>query len=258
MGRICRRLAGVPLAIELAAVRCRTLAPEELLARLDDALGLLTVGHRGALPRQQSLADAIGWSYDLCSPAEQLLWARMSVFAGEFGIEAIEEVCSGDGIGRGDVFDLVAALVDKSILTRNEGSYGRRARFRLLATLRQYGHARLASSGEETRIRGRHCAYYRRLVNQGDTAYFHSGEVAWLTRLRAEHANLRAALDFCLTTPGQERAALDIGARLQFFWLACSLIREGYLWLRALHRPRTLRRPRQGPCGVRLPRGVPR
>lgn len=228
---ICRRLEGVPLAIELAAVRCRALTPEELLARLDDALDVLTTGHRNAAPRQRSLEDAIGWSYDLCSPAEQRLWARTSVFRGGFGIEAIEQVCSGDGIEPHAVFDLVAALVDKSVLVRVEGSYGRQARFQLLSTLRQFGQARLAAE-EDTAVRVRHCEYYQSLVDQGDSEMFHAGEMSWLTRLRADHGNLRAVLDFCLTTPGRQRAGMDIAARLQSFWFACGLIREGYLWLR--------------------------
>lgn len=229
--RICQRLDGMPLAIELAAARCRALGLEELEARLDDAFALLRSGRRAVEPRQRTLEAAIDWSHALCTPEERLLWARLSVFADSFGIEAAEEVGGGDGIAHADVFDVVTGLIDKSVLTRIEGSYGRQARFRMLETLRQYGQHQLARTGDVTAVRSRHVAYYRAAVRRAETEYFHPGEVASLASLRAEHGNIRAALEFCLAAPERIDDALDIAAQLRFYWVACGLLREGLLWL---------------------------
>ncbi|MBP2323503.1 putative ATPase/DNA-binding CsgD family transcriptional regulator [Kibdelosporangium banguiense] len=229
---ICRRLDGIPLAIELAAVRCRGLGPTEILAHLDDAFALLTSERRGGDPRHRTLETAMAGSHRLCSPTEQRMWARLSMFADDFGLDAVEAVCSGDGIDRSEVFDLVVGLADKSIVIRVDGSYGRQARFRQLVTVRQYGARELASSGEELAVRERHLGYYRALVDRGENAYFHACEIAWFTELRREHRNLRSVLEFCLADPARAPVALDIVARLQFYWFACGLLREGGLWSR--------------------------
>ncbi len=147
LARLCQRLDGIPLAIELAAGQLRMLSLEQILDRLDDHAELLTWESQTGPPRQRTLRAAIGWSFDLCSPAERAVWARCSVFSGGFDLEAAEEVCSGDGIAREDVLDVVANLVDKSILVREEDAG--RVRYRLPETIRRYGRCRLADSGEE-------------------------------------------------------------------------------------------------------------
>ena len=140
---ICSRLDGLPLAIELAAAKLRAMSPEQILERLDNRYALLTRGRRGAPPRQQSLAWSVGWSYDLCTPAEQRLWARLSVFAGSFELQAAEDVC-GEGHPV-DLIDLLTSLVDKSILIRTESNGV--VRFRLLDTLRDYGREKIHETG---------------------------------------------------------------------------------------------------------------
>lgn len=229
---ICRRLEGIPLAIELAASRSRAFGLDRVLAELDESYGFLDRGRRGAPGRHQTLAGAITWSFDLCSPAEQLLWARLSVFVGSFGLDAVREVCSGDGIAGEDVFDLLSGLLDKSIIGREEGSYGRDVRFRMLRVIRQFGVDRLAESRAEPFIGGRHLDYYRGLVERAADDFFGPGEIEWLTRLRTEHDNLRAALEFSVAEPESVPVALDLSARLEFYWMASGLIREGYRWLR--------------------------
>jgi predicted ATPase/DNA-binding CsgD family transcriptional regulator len=234
VARLCQRLDGIPLAIELAAVRLRSLSVEKILDRLDNRFQLLASGSvgplGGTLPRRQTLWAAIDWSFDLCAPEEQALWERLSVFAGGFDLQAAQEVCSGDGIEQQDVFDLVAGLVDKSILVR-EG-FGVRARYRLLETIRQFGRARLVASGQERVLRARHRDYYRHLALQAEQEWFSPRQVEWLTRLQREHANLRVALEFCLTEPGEARVAQEIAGSLRSFWMGSGFVGEGRRWLR--------------------------
>src|SRR5215469_612357 len=147
VARLCQGLDGIPLAIELAAVRLRVLSVEQILERLDDRYRLLTRGSRTALERHQTLRAAIEWSYDLCSPQEQTLWKRLSVFSGGFDLEAVEQTCADEDIAQEDIFELVTGLIDKSILARQQ--HGPRVRYRLLETIRQYGQGRLTESGQD-------------------------------------------------------------------------------------------------------------
>jgi predicted ATPase/DNA-binding CsgD family transcriptional regulator len=231
VARICQRLDGIPLAIELAAVQLRTLSVEDVLSRLGDRFQLLTGGDEAA-GRQQTLEAAIDWGFGLCSPGEQLLWGRLSVFAGGFELEAAEEICAAGDIDRFEVLDLLAGLVEKSIVTHEEDEAGRRSRYHMLATIRQYGRKKLAASGEETLVRHRHRDYYWRLAERVRADFFSPRETAWLTRLQREHANLRVALEFCLTEHGQARRALEIAAQLRGYWIAAGYLREGHRWLR--------------------------
>jgi predicted ATPase/DNA-binding CsgD family transcriptional regulator len=224
---LCRRLDGIPLALELAAVQVRVLPVEGILQRLDQRFRLLTRGSRAALPRHRTLRAATEWSYDLCSPAEQVLWARMSVFPGPCDLDAVEDVCSGDGIAVEEVFDLVLGLVAKSIVVRVNGVA--RSRYRLLETVREFGHGVLAESGEDTTLRARHCDYYRRLTAR--SAWFGPKEVEWLAQLRLEQANLRAALEFGFTEPGWSRAGLEITSKMYYLWVLIGALREGCRWL---------------------------
>ncbi|MFI7445808.1 ATP-binding protein [Nonomuraea indica] len=227
--RICRHLDGIPLAIELAAVRLRELSLEHLLDRLDDRFRLLTAGSPAALPRQQTLRSVIDWSYGLCTKQEQQLWARASVFAGSFSLEAAEDVCSGNGIAREQIVDLVIGLVDKSVLI-SEG-YGRTVRYRLLETIRQYGRDRLRESGDEVWVRRRHRDWYRELAMDAEREWCGSTQMEWFARLRQEHSNVRTALDFCLTLPGEVSAGLVIMTALRSYWIAAGLLQEGRQWL---------------------------
>lgn len=227
--RLCRRLDGIPLAIELAAAQLRTLTPQELLRRLEERLELSPAHTAADLPRHQTLRASIDWSFDLCSPGEQRLWARVSVFAGSCGLEAVEAVCSGDGIPEERVLDLVAGLVDKSVLIREE--QGAQVRYRLLETIRQYGAERLAEAGEKPALQRRHRDWYHQLVDRAEADWLSPRQETWLTRLQSEHANLRTALEFCLSEPGQKQAGLEIASSLWFHWLCSGLLSEGRHWL---------------------------
>ncbi len=227
--RLCQRLDGIPLAIELAAVRLRALSLQQLLNRVDDFFELLSADSGTVLPRQRTLRSLIGWSFDLCSPEERLLWTRLSVFSGGFDLDAAEEVCPGEELARDTILPLLAALVDKSILLRDE--YGSRVRYRLLETVRQYGRERLAHSGEEDVLRARQRDHYLRLARQAEASWQSQDQVDTLLRLRRERANLRVALDYCLTEPGQARVALDIAATLWSYWIFSGSLGEGRRWL---------------------------
>lgn len=226
---ICRRLDGMPLAIELAAAQMRVLSAPQILSRLDDRFRLLGAGPRTAPPRQRALRAAIDWSHDLCTRQERLLWARLSVLSGGFDLEAAEQLCSGAGIDRQDVLPLITGLVDKSVLTCEE--QGTRMRYGLLETLRQYGREQLAASGEETVLRERHRDYYCRMAGQAETAWFGPDQMAWFTRLRIEHANFQAALAFTTSEPGQAQVAMGLAASLWSHPLGYGSFHEGRRWL---------------------------
>ncbi|MFF8927768.1 LuxR C-terminal-related transcriptional regulator [Streptomyces longwoodensis] len=230
VARLCRRLDGLPLAIELAAVRLRVLGVEQLLDRLDDRYRLLSAGSPAVLPRHRTLRAAVDWSHDLCTPQEQTVWARLSVLAGSFDLETAEAV-GGDGEAPpGDVLEAVAGLVDKSVLCREAGPDG--VRYRLLDTLRDYGLERLrARPGEERAARDRQRDWMQRRADACERAWFGPGQSAVVARLRADRDNLRAALDHSLGTPGEEPAALRLAGTLWFHWHACGAPREGRYWL---------------------------
>ncbi|GAA3434905.1 LuxR family transcriptional regulator [Kutzneria kofuensis] len=230
IARICRRLDGLPLAIELAAARLRVLSPEQILHRLDDRFRLLRAGCRAVLPRHRTLQAVVDWSYHLCSPLEQMLWARVSVFAGGFDLDAAEEVCAGDDIARDRVLDLVTGLVDKSILIRENQDHGHRVRYRLLDTIAHYGHDALKATGQEAVLRRRHRDYYLALAERGEAEWFGPTQLEVLARTRCEHANLRLALGFCLAVPGESENGLRLAAALHFYW-HCGFLSEGRHWL---------------------------
>ncbi|MFC9128956.1 ATP-binding protein [Streptomyces sp. NPDC057099] len=337
VARLCRRLDGLPLAIELAAVRMRVLDVDQLLDRLDDRYRFLTTGSPAALPRHQTLRAAVAWSHDLCTGPEQTVWARLSVLPGSFDLEMAEAVCADEtgkgaagwdtglisgqavlpegpgGFGSGavravapgecarpvqalagtvtlpprgggsgciappatgpaggivrlpmmrldpqaalppagnavdaagdwqagsgpvalradEILDAVAGLVDKSVLCREPGPGG--VRYRMLDTLRQYGLERLRRSvGEEGAARRRQRDRMVWLAEECERGWFGPGQPETVARLRADRDNLRAALDFSLSTPGEERAGLRLAGTLWFHWHACGAPREGLYWL---------------------------
>jgi predicted ATPase/DNA-binding CsgD family transcriptional regulator len=229
VARLVRQLDGMPLAIELAAVRIRALSLDEILDRLTDSLRWLNVGNRVAPARQRTLRATIDWSYALCSPTEQALWARLSVFAGGFDLVAAEAVCAGGDIDADAVVDLLEELVNKNVALREE--HDSRVRFHLLETIRQYGRERLIGSGDEAALRRRHRDWYQRLVTRTATGWHSRRQLDWFTQLRWEHPNLRAAFDFCLTTPGEVGAGLRMACGLRSYWHASGAVAEGRRWL---------------------------
>jgi non-specific serine/threonine protein kinase len=234
VAELCQRLDGLPLAIELAAVRLRVLSIEQIVARLGDRYRLLKTGNRGGPARHQTLRAAVDWSYELCSDEERALWARLSTFAGGFDLEAAEAVCTDGGIAAEDVFDLVASLIDKSIVLRE--SDGPRVRYRLLETIRAYGREQLSLPGTGEDFRRRYRDYYLGLAVRSEEKWFGPDQVEWCDRLQSEQANLWAALDYCFTVPGEAGVGLLMAGALCFYWNACGHLKDGRYWLdRALN-----------------------
>ncbi|MCG6495158.1 regulator [Kitasatospora sp. A2-31] len=229
VAQLCRRLDGIPLAVELAAGRLRALSVEQITARLDDRFRLLTGGCRTAPPRHQTLRTTIGWSHELCTVQERLLWARLSVFAGAFDLEAAEYVCAGEGLEPDDLLDLVSELVGKSVVLREESAFG--VRFRLLDTLREYGLHWLRAAGEERRLLRRHRDWYLGVATWGEVEWFGPRQAETAERTGLAHANLRAALEFSLAEPGEEQLALLLAGTLWFYWVGCGHLGEGRHWL---------------------------
>lgn len=230
VARLCRRLDGLPLAIELAAVRVRALGVDQLVERLDDRYQLLTGGSPTSAPRHRTLRSAVDWSHELCTPQEQSVWARLSVFVGGFDLAAAEAVCGGGaGDDSVDVLDAVAGLVDKSVLVREE--HGGQVRYRLLVSLRDYGLERLQELGAATETRRRHRDHFAWLGAEYEQAWFGADQVEITERSRIEQDNFRAALDFCLTTPGEGQQGLRLAAGLWFHWVAGGTWGEGRHWM---------------------------
>ncbi len=211
IAQLCIHLDGIPLALELAAARIRTLSIDEINARLGDRFKLLTGGSRTALPRQQTLRATLDWSYDLLRESEKALLCRVSVFAGGWTIEVAEQVCIGNGIDEGAVLDLLGSLVDKSLVMTEERNGA--TRFWLLETMRQYAGERLREHGEDAHWRKRHFAYFLAVVLEAETAPRGADEQAWLDRLEVEHDNLRSALAWSSARVGMRWAACDWPAR---------------------------------------------
>lgn len=216
IARICSRLDGIPLAIELAAARVRLLSVDQIAARLDDSFRLLTGGSRTVLPRHQTLKALIDWSYNLLSEAERRLFLQLSVFAGGWTLEAAETVCEGS-----EVFELMSQLVDKSLVLASHGEgpgcgSKRETRYRLLETIRQYAHDRLLEAGGGEAVRGRHLDFYLSLARQAEPHLRGKDQVVWLDHLEEELDNLRLAHEWSLTT--NLSAGLQMGALLLWFW----------------------------------------
>jgi len=232
VGELCRRLDGIPLAIELAAVRIRALSVQQILDGLSDRYRLLTQGSRAALPRQRTLRSLMDWSFDLLSPGAQLLWARSSVFARSFALDAAIGVCADADLPAVDILDLITELLDKSVLIRDEQE--QRVRYRLLETVREYGLNRLRASGELPIVRNRHRDWYAKLAADAKSGLENGTQVKWYRRLQIEHPNLRAALDYCAATPQSATVGLQMAADLQHYWVMTGSFSEGRRWVRQL------------------------
>jgi predicted ATPase/class 3 adenylate cyclase len=226
LARIARRLDGIPLAIELAAARVRMLSLDEIDRRLDRRFQLLTGGTRTALPRQQTLRSTIDWSYDMLGAAERALFARLSVFAGGFTLDAAEQVCAGEAVAAEDVLDLVTSLADKSLVQVQDVDV--RARYGFLETVREYATERLREGGAQETWRGSHLRHFAAMVDAWPHRTASTSEQEdWLGRLDDEHENIRAALDWALDVPAERAAALRLVARFWSFWYMHGHLHEG-------------------------------
>jgi non-specific serine/threonine protein kinase len=225
VAQICGRLDGIPLAIELAAARVKVLPVAQILGRLEDRFRLLTYGSAATLPRQQTLRATVDWSYDLLESKEQQLFHRISVFAGGLSLEAAEAVCSGDGIGEEEILDLLAHLVDKSLLTPEEG-FENTARYRMLETLRAYGRERLQHAGGWDRYVDRHGEFYRALAERAEPELMGPEQASWLNRLEEEHDNFRQAIEGA-SGRGNFARGLSLCGNVWRFWWIRGLWQEG-------------------------------
>jgi predicted ATPase len=252
ISEVSRRLEGIPLAIELAAARVGVLSAQQLALRLEDSLKLLSRGERMAEPRHWSMRATLEWSHELLSEPERVLFRRLSVFAGGWTLEAAEEVCSGEGIEEGEVLDVLSDLVEASLAVAEAGQE-EAVRFRMLEPIRQYGQELLEESGESDALRSRHARYYLSLAEEADVEGEDATEAAprmkgappveWLKRMKAEHANLRAALSWSLDEDAEEAdgdtepdgGRVELGLRLAvalfWFWYTHDYSTEGRRYL---------------------------
>lgn len=227
VAQICRRLDGIPLAIELAAARVKVLSVEQIAARLDDRFRLLTGGSRTALPRQQTLRAMIDWSYALLSDPERRLFWRLAAFTGGWALEAAEAVCADDQLDVYDILDVMTRLVDKSLVIAEETAGT--VRYRRLETIRQYASEKLRESNEETTMRARHFAYFAALADESEAHLIGGDQQQWLQRLDAEHDNFRGALTWAMQTDAA--GALRLAGALGRFWDVRGYFTEGRSWL---------------------------
>jgi predicted ATPase/class 3 adenylate cyclase len=227
IARICWRLDGIPLAIELAAARIKVLSLEQIFTRLDDRFRLLSGGSRAALPRQQTLGALIDWSYDLLSEPERILLRRLTVFVAGRTLEMAEEVCAGEGLDTNSILDLLSSLVEKSLLMIEPGPGGE-TRYTLLESVWDYGDDKLAQHQETARYRGRHLDYFAHLAGKAENGLFGKDQKTWLEKLSAEHYNLNAALHFSAGRPESIGQGLRLAGALARYWEVHSYLTEGY------------------------------
>lgn len=229
IARIVQALDGIPLAIELAAARVTVLSTAQIAERLRDRFRLLTAGSRTALPRQQTLVATMDWSYELLSEPERALLRRLSVFAGGLTLEAAEVIGAGDGVDRADILDLLARLVDKSLVLVDDS--GIAPRYRLLDTVREYAREKLAAAGEDVAVRDRHRVWYRGVIERAEP-HLDAYDRAWMDLLEQEHDNIRAALEATVFAAHGEDA-LRSAVALQRLWHVRGHWTEGRRWLEA-------------------------
>jgi len=231
VAEICRRLDGMPLAIELAAACVRALSIQQIAEHLDDRFDLLTGGSRTAPQRQQTLEAALDWSYVLLSEVEQKVLQRLSVFAGGCTLEATEVVCSGDGVEKSEVLDVLLHLIDKSLVVADR--YDDEIRYHLLETIRQYGREKLMEAGEGDAIRDKHLSYYLQWAERARTYLSQMEQAAWLNRFEAEHDNLRAALEWSQVKVNGAEEGLRLTTTIGDFWQVRGYLTEGRRWFSA-------------------------
>ncbi|MFI6787474.1 ATP-binding protein [Nonomuraea sp. NPDC050383] len=228
VARLAQRLEGIPLAIELAAVRLRTLRLDGLMRELDDFLEVPVAGSAVTLPRHRTLRATMDWSYRLCSPPEQRLWARLSMFPGSVDLDTAEAVCAGDGIACAEVFDLIAGLVDKSVLVSEYAEGG--TRYRMLECIRGYGGEWLQPE-ERRALRLRYIDHYRDLVSGHRVDELVPEQLDRYLLLQREQPNVRAALELCLGEPDTAVVGLETASTMWSFSLPTGSLTEGRYWL---------------------------
>ncbi|MBF6428574.1 AAA family ATPase [Nocardia cyriacigeorgica] len=221
---LCRAVDGVLLAIELAAARVRSLSPRQILERWTGQLALSTLGARTVPGRQRTLRAAVDWSVALCTDAERAIWQRLSIFTGTFDLEAAEYVCAELDA----VIDLVDSLVDKSLLERHGDAV---VRYRMLRPLREYAAELLAADGGRESTARRHRDWFDHMIRTADAAWFGPEQPDWIRRLRDDHADIVAAMDWSLDTPGEADIALSMACRLPEYWTLRGADKQARLWL---------------------------
>jgi predicted ATPase/DNA-binding SARP family transcriptional activator len=252
--RICRRLEGIPLAIELAAARVKLLDLEQIAARIDNTLQLLTHGDRAAASRHQTMRAALDWSYRLLLPREQILFRRLAVLPGSFTLDAVEAICADpeavDSVMQtADVLDVLSDLVDKSLVLIAEREPGEAVRYRLLEPIRQYAHDQLREASEETIVRDRQLAYSIELAERLEPKIKGENQLLWLKRLEKEHDNLRAALGWSAQAAHDSIGGLKLAKALHMFWERRGHWSEGRRWLQQAIAGYDARRELQSPIG---------
>ncbi len=230
VGEICRHLDGLPLAIELAAARAKVLSLESLAQRLDKRFSLLTGGDRTALARQRTLGALIDWSYELLTPQEQLLFCRVSVFAGGFTLDGAEAVCVGEGIEDFEILDILASLTDKSLVIAETTQ--RSERYRLLESIRAYGWDKLKAAGDLDRIVALHVEHYKGVALTADRTFGTKPDAAWLEIVEPEVDNFRIVLEWALGPGDQPPVAGVLAGSLERLWREGGLEAEGRGWIR--------------------------
>ena len=232
VAQICFQLEGIPLAVELAAARVRSLTVEQIAVRLNSRLGLLTVGNGAAQSRQQTLRTTLDWSYTLLSEAERALLGRLSVFAGGWTLEAAEQTGRGGTIEAEQILNLLTGLVDKSLVTFEEQEENSGGRYRLLETVRQYAAEKLRTQNEEEEVRARHRDWFLLLAEEAALHLRGGGQRHWLKRLDREYDNLRSALAWSETDSQEAKAELRLVSALWRFWYVRGIYSEGRRYLR--------------------------
>ncbi len=227
--QLCGRLDGIPLAIELAATRLRSLSVTQIVERLDKRFTLLTGGDRVALPRQQTLRALIDWSFDLCTEHEQLLWARLSIFPDSFDLDALEETCGFAPLSAESLIDLLDRLVAKSIVLTERT--GERVRYRQLMTIREYGAEVLESSGESSTLKRRHRDHYLRKAAVMVERWCGPGQADALAVMNEDHPNLLSALEWSASTAAEIGTAAELASLLRHHWTASGYLSDGRRWL---------------------------
>jgi predicted ATPase len=230
VAEICRKLEGIPLAIELAAARVGTLSVEQISRRLTDSLKFLTGGSKTQMPKQRTLRDTLDWSHELLSEDEKKLFGRLSVFAGGWTLEASEAVGAGEGVEQSAVLDVLSGLAEKSLVVAESIGEGGTVRYRLLEPSRQYAQEKLEEGGEGEEVRRRHAAFFLALAEEAQPRLRTLEDRQWLERLEREHDNLRAALSWALER-GEAELGLRLAGTLRLYWEAHGHAGEGRRWL---------------------------
>lgn len=234
VAELCRRLDGLPLAIELAAPLTVVLSPGQILRRLTDRFALLGRGSHTAPRRQRTLQACLDWSFELCTTPEQVLWMRLSVFVAGFDLDAIEGVCADATLPEANLLALVTGLIDKSVLVRFDvdDHSDAPARYRMLETIREYGRAKLAAAGQCMELRRRHGQWYAAMVDRAAAEWISDRQESWYAQLTREHSNVRAAIDYYLAEPDQAETAMRIAVTVpSAHWWRRGLFRESRQWL---------------------------